>query len=203
MSRPQALLLNALTIEELGTWKLAIGQTRTPQQQAGRKRTLDDIKTYFDREDRTKRPDGTIFDFHHRTIYVIEVARTGDSPGSLRNRYLTKTLKYASIVEGLRKAFTPCKVEQITLVIGFLGSIEESRWRQSLEAFGMTRSQQDKLIRRCMVATLEGTHLAVCVFITAGPITKLFAGGGGGEWTTCAMIDDEPRPVWMSPLITH
>ena len=27
-----------------------------------------------------------------------------------------------------------------------------------------------------------------CVFITAGPITKLFAGGGGGEWTTCAMI---------------
>ncbi len=23
----------------------------------------------------------------------------------------------------------------------------------------------------------------VCVFITAGPITKLFAGGGGGEWT--------------------
>ncbi len=36
------------------------------------------------------------------------------------------------------------------------------------------------------------------MFITAGPITKLFAGGGGGEWTTCAMIDDEPRPVWMS-----
>ena len=35
------------------------------------------------------------------------------------------------------------------------------------------------------------------MFITAGPITKLFAGGGGGEWTTCAMIDDEPRPVWM------
>jgi hypothetical protein len=22
-----------------------------------------------------------------------------------------------------------------------------------------------------------------CVFITAGPITKLFAGGGGGEWS--------------------
>ncbi len=43
----------------------------------------------------------------------------------------------------------------------------------------------------------------VCVFITAGPITKLFAGGGGGEWTTCAMIDDESRPVWMSPLVTH
>ena len=57
---------------------------------------------------------------------MIEVARTGDSPGSLRNRYIKKTLKYAPIVEGLRKAFTPCKVEQITLVVGLLGSIEES-----------------------------------------------------------------------------
>ena len=45
--------------------------------------------------------------------------------------------------------------------------------------------------------------VCVCVFITAGPITKLFAGRGGGEWTTCAMIDDEPKPVWMSPLVTH
>jgi hypothetical protein len=43
----------------------------------------------------------------------------------------------------------------------------------------------------------------VCVFITAGPMIKLFAGGGGGEWRTCAMRDDKPRPVWMSPLITH
>ena len=50
---------------------------------------------------------------------------------------------------------------------------------------------------------LEYKFLGPCVFIAAGPITKLFAGGGGGEWTTCAMIDDEPRPVWMSPLITH
>ncbi len=33
------------------------------------------------------------------------------------------------------------------------------------------------------------------MFITAGPITKLFAGGGGGEWTTCAMIDDEREIV--------
>jgi hypothetical protein len=27
--------------------------------------------------------------------------------------------------------------------------------------------------------------------------------GGGGEWRTCAMRDDEPRPVWMSLPITH
>ena len=55
----------------------------------------------------------------------------------------------------------------------------------------------------CGFCRLLGGVVVVCVFITAGPITKLFAGGGGGEWTTCAMIDDEPRPVWMSPLVTH
>ena len=64
----------------------------------------------------------------------------------------------------------------------------------------------------------------MCVFIAAGPSTKLFACGGGdmwvcvfyycrtyykavrvgggGEWRTCAMRDDEPRPVWMSLPIT-
>ncbi len=37
---------------------------------------------------------------------------------------------------------------------------------------------------------------SVCVFITAVPITKLFAGGGGGgEGRTCAKRDYEPRPV--------
>ncbi len=46
------------------------------------------------------------------------------------------------------------------------------------------------------------SFMCVC-FITAGPITKLFVWGGGGEWRTCAMRDDEPRPVWMSLLITH
>ena len=38
--------------------------------------------------------------------------------------------------------------------------------------------------------------LSVCVFITAGPMIKLFAGPGGGggpgEWRTSAMRDDEP-----------
>jgi hypothetical protein len=43
----------------------------------------------------------------------------------------------------------------------------------------------------------------VCVFITAGPSTKLFAWGGEGYWGTGATRDDEPRPVWTSlvPLV--
>jgi hypothetical protein len=49
-----------------------------------------------------------------------------------------------------------------------------------------------------------GGHVIVpvCVFVTAGPSTKLFAWGGGGYGRTCATRDDEPRPVWTRLPIT-
>jgi hypothetical protein len=47
------------------------------------------------------------------------------------------------------------------------------------------------------------SHMCVCVFITAGPSTKMFTWGGGGYGRTCATRDDEPRPVWTSLPITH
>jgi hypothetical protein len=50
-----------------------------------------------------------------------------------------------------------------------------------------------------LIPTIRGSGacvLCVCVFITAGPSTKLFAWEGGGYGRTCATKDDEPRPVW-------
>jgi hypothetical protein len=49
------------------------------------------------------------------------------------------------------------------------------------------------------------THAShtVCVFYYCRTYDKVVRVGGGGEWRTCAMRDDEPRPVWMSLLITH
>jgi hypothetical protein len=44
--------------------------------------------------------------------------------------------------------------------------------------------------------------LLQCVFITAVPIAKLFA-RGGGEWKTCATRDYEPKPVRTSLPIAH
>lgn len=156
-TRPHAALLNSLTLQDLKAWQDMVRSPR-PTRLVGQKRTIEDIQTYFEKEDLGKRPDGLVFDLQARTIYLIEVARTGDAEGSLRNRYIKKTLKYSPLAEAFRQAFNPCTVEQTTLVIGLLGSIEESRWRQSLSAFGMTQSQQDKLISKCMVATIEGTH---------------------------------------------
>ena len=43
----------------------------------------------------------------------------------------------------------------------------------------------------------------VCVFYYCRTYYKAVRVGGGGEWRTCAMRDDEQRPVWMSLLITH
>jgi hypothetical protein len=42
----------------------------------------------------------------------------------------------------------------------------------------------------------------VCVFYYLQDLSQSCS-RGGGEWRTCAMRDDEPRPVWMSLLITH
>ena len=40
----------------------------------------------------------------------------------------------------------------------------------------------------------EGAEL-VCVFYYCRTYYKAVRVGGGGEWRTCAMRDDEPRPV--------
>jgi hypothetical protein len=45
--------------------------------------------------------------------------------------------------------------------------------------------------------------LHLCVFYFCRTYYKAVRVGGGGEWRTCAMRDDEPRPVWMSLPITH
>jgi hypothetical protein len=47
----------------------------------------------------------------------------------------------------------------------------------------------------------QEAETVIVVFITAVPITKLFA--GGGQWRTCATRDYEPRPAWTSLPITH
>jgi len=41
----------------------------------------------------------------------------------------------------------------------------------------------------CLIKRIRDFNVLACVFITAGPITKLFAGGGGGEWRTCAKLE--------------
>ena len=156
-ARPKGMLLNEISINTLARWRSSVANQRGSVT-VGRKRSIQEVSSQFTQEELKRRPDGLVFDMQTRTIFVIEIARTGDDVGSLRNRKIKKALKYASIVDHLRTAFAPCKVEPIILVIGVLGSIDESGWRQALATFGLRPAQQNKLIRRCMIATIEGTH---------------------------------------------
>jgi hypothetical protein len=58
------------------------------------------------------------------------------------------------------------------------------------------------LVQRCLHGG-GGPSTCVCVFYYCRTYYKAVRVGGGGEWRTCAMRDDEPRPVWMSLPITH
>jgi hypothetical protein len=51
-------------------------------------------------------------------------------------------------------------------------------------------------------ATVTVTGKCVCVYYCR-TYYKAVRGGGGGEWRTCAMRDDEPRPVWMDESAHH
>jgi hypothetical protein len=55
----------------------------------------------------------------------------------------------------------------------------------------------------CVKEGVCGGDIYMCVFYYCRTYYKAVRVGGGGEWRTCAMRDDEPRPVWMSLLITH
>jgi hypothetical protein len=50
------------------------------------------------------------------------------------------------------------------------------------------------------VMTPPDKMMMMCVFYYCRTYYKAVRVGGGGEWRTCAMRDDEPRPVWMSLL---
>ena len=73
---------------------------------------------------------------------------------------------------------------------GALGAEEDGRAADGLAAHGAGKGAVEQ-------------RGAVCVFYYCRTYYKAVRVGGGGEWRTCAMRDDEPRPVWMSPLITH
>jgi hypothetical protein len=53
------------------------------------------------------------------------------------------------------------------------------------------------------LAKLDQHLKGLRVFYYCRTYYKAVRVGGGGEWRTCAMRDDEPRPVWMSLPITH
>jgi len=126
------------------------------------KRKLDELLKLFDDTTSGQRPDGLIAseDTKLKHIYILEVARTDDSPGpdSLLRAHVKKMCTYNSLLHALRKAFPQYVVKQQNYIIGIRGSINEQQWRQQLKELGMNSHQQDKTIQKCIAASIRGTH---------------------------------------------
>ena len=104
-------------------------------------------------------------------------------------------------------------------------SVEMGARRPQLPTAVVCPPGRRRRLRLAITADRDRPPHPVCVFITAGPVIKLFAGGGGGqgEWSRycmqlCVFITagpmiklcaggamryDEPRLVWTSLPITH
>ena len=124
------------------TLKVSNHSTRSP------KRKLDELLKPFDDTTSSQRPDGLIEDTKLKHIYIIEVARTDDSPDSLLRAHVKKMCTYNSLLHALRRAFPQYVVKQQNYVIGIQGSISEQQWRQQLTELGMNSHQQDKTIQK-------------------------------------------------------
>ena len=116
------------------------------------------LKPFSDDTTSSQRPNGLIEDTKLKHIYIIEIARTDDSPDSLLRAYVKKTCTYNSLLHALRKAFPQYVVKKQNYDIGILGSINEQQWRQQLTELGMNSHQQDKTIQKCIAASIRGTH---------------------------------------------
>jgi len=96
------------------------------------KRKLDELLNPFDDITSSQRPNGLIEDTKFKHIYIIEVARTDDSPDSLLRAHVKKLCTHNSLLHALRRAFLQYVVKQQNYVICIQGSINEEHWRQQL-----------------------------------------------------------------------
>jgi len=126
--------------------------TRSP------KRKLNEFLKPCDDTTSSQRLDGLIEDTKLKHIYIIEVARTDDSPDCLLRVHVNKMCTYNSLLHALRKAFPQYVVKQQNYIIGIQGSINEQQLRQQLTELGMNSHQKDKTIQKCIAASIRGTY---------------------------------------------
>ena len=103
-----------------------------------------------------QKPDGMILDTGERTIYIIEGARCSDTEEAMETAEVTKIHKYRALREELRRRYSGYQVKQLNFIIGIQGTIVEHSWRCNLTTLGIEKGRQDKIIRRCMTASIEG-----------------------------------------------
>ena len=102
------------------------------------------------------KPDGLIMDEKQHRIYIIEGARCGDTDMARDIAHNKKTNKYRALRVELRRRYAQHQVTQINFIMGIKGTIDEYQWRRNLSTMGVEGRRQDRIIGKCMVASIEG-----------------------------------------------
>jgi hypothetical protein len=124
-----------------------------------------------------QKPDGVILDTVERMIYIIEGARCSDTEEAMESVEVTKIHKYRALREELRRRYSEYQVKQLNFIIGIQGTIVEHSWRCNLTTLCIGKGRQDKIIRRCMAASIEGMQRVLRAVESGGGEQ----GGSGGE----------------------
>ena len=58
--------------------------------------------------------------------------------------------------KALREQYPTYAVKQLNSIMGLQGTIDEIGWRRNLDTLGLPATEEEKLMKSCMVASLEG-----------------------------------------------
>ena len=73
-------------------------------------------------------------------------------------------------------------MNQLNFIIGIQGTIVEYSWRCNLTTLGIENGRQDKIMRRCMTASIEGMQRVLrAVELGSGEQEGAGREGGGGR----------------------
>ena len=129
------------------TEKLAeIGQTISVKEHERKRHEFDPTMCYGNCF-WNRRPDGMVINKNHRTLYILEFARSSDRNAEfLGVREDEANELHKSLIEALKAAASEWTFEQINFVAGRLGSAMEDDFYNKLERLSVQASKKDKIL---------------------------------------------------------
>jgi len=103
-----------------------------------------------------RRPDGTLINKYHRTLYILEFKRSSDrNKDFLRVKEDEADEQHRSIIKSLRAAAPEWTFEQINFVAGRRGAVVENDFYNKLEKLNVQAGKRDKILLAHMQRTCE------------------------------------------------
>jgi len=106
-----------------------------------------DPTMFFENRFWNRRPDGTVINKCHRTLYILEFKRSSDrNEDFLRVKEDEANEQHRSIIEALRAAAPEWTFEQINFVAGRRSAVVEDDFYNKLEKLNVQAGEKDKIL---------------------------------------------------------